>query len=136
MSDDEIERKVKEAEQYADQDKKRKEEIEIRNNADTLLYQTEKTLKDLEGKISSEEKASAQAAADELKKAIESNDANQMKDKTEKLTKVFNDLAQKLYAQTGAQGGPQADPNFNQGSAPEDDNVVDADFEEIHDDDK
>jgi len=136
MSDDEIERKVKEAEQYADQDKKRKEEIEIRNNADTLLYQTEKTLKDLEGKISSEEKASAQAAADELKKAIESNDANQMKDKTEKLTKVFNDLAQKLYAQTGAQGGPQADPDFNQGSAPEDDNVVDADFEEIHDDDK
>ncbi|HBV68383.1 MAG TPA: molecular chaperone DnaK, partial [Clostridiales bacterium] len=58
MSDDEIERKVKEAEQFADQDKKRKEDIEVKNNADTLVYQTEKTLKDLEGKISDEEKAS------------------------------------------------------------------------------
>ena len=136
MSDSEIEKKVKEAEQYAEEDKKRKEEIEVKNNADTLVYQTEKTLKDLEGKISEEEKAAAQAAADELKKAIESNDTNQMKDKTEKLTKVFNDLAQKLYAQTGAQGGPEADPNFSQGESPSDDNVVDAEFEEINDDDK
>lgn len=136
MSDSEIEKKVKEAEQYAEEDKKRKEEIEVKNNADTLVYQTEKTLKDLEGKISEEEKAAAQAAADELKKAIESNDTNQMKDKTEKLTKVFNDLAQKLYAQTGAQGGPEADPNFSQEESPSDDNVVDAEFEEINDDDK
>ncbi|HCX61647.1 MULTISPECIES: molecular chaperone DnaK [Sedimentibacter] len=136
MSDSEIEKKVKEAEQYAEEDKKRKEEIEVKNNADTLVYQTEKTLKDLEGKISEEEKAAAQAAADELKKAIESNDISQMKDKTENLTKVFNDLAQKLYAQTGAQGGPEADPNFNQEDAPSDDNVVDAEFEEINDDDK
>lgn len=132
MSDADIEKKVKEAEQYAEEDRKRKEDIEVKNNADTLLYQTEKTLKDLEGKISAEEKASAQAAADELKKAIESNDTTQMKDKTEALTKVFNDLAQKLYAQAG----PQPGQDFNQGSAPNDDNVVDADFEEIHDDDK
>ncbi len=136
MSDADIEKKVKEAEQFAEDDKKRKEEIEIKNNADTLVYQTEKTLKDLEGKISAEEKASAQAAADELKKAIESNDTARMKEKTENLTKVFNDLAQKLYAQTGAQGGPQGEPDFSQGSAQQDDNVVDADFEEIHDDDK
>ena len=135
MSDADIEKKVKEAEQYAEEDKKRKEDIEIKNNADTLVYQTEKTLKDLEGKISAEEKASAQAAADELKKAIESNDTARMKEKTENLTKVFNDLAQKLYAQTGAQGGPQGEPDFSQGSAQQDDNVVDAEFEEIHDDD-
>jgi len=135
MSDSDIEKKVKEAEQFAEDDKKRKEEIEIKNNADSLVYQTEKTLKDLEGKISAEEKASAQAAANELKKAIESNDTAQMKEKTENLTKVFNDLAQKLYAQTGAQGGPQGEPDFSQGSAQQDDNVVDADFEEIHDDD-
>ena len=134
MSDSDIEKKVKEAEQFAEEDKKRKEDIEIKNNADTLVYQTEKTLKDLEGKITDEEKASAQSAADALKKAIESNDTALMKEKTEELTKVFNDLAQKLYAQTGAQGGPEVDPNFNQGSAPDDD-VVDADFEEIHDDD-
>ena len=135
MSDSEIEKKVKEAEQFAEDDKKRKEEIEIKNNADSLVYQTEKTLKDLEGKISAEEKAAAQAATDELKKAIESNDSAQMKEKTDSLTKVFNDLAQKLYAQTGAQGGPQEGPDFNQGSSQADDNVVDADFEEIHDDD-
>jgi molecular chaperone DnaK len=136
MSDADIEKKVKEAEQYAEEDRKRKEDIEIKNNADTLLYQTEKTLKDLEGKISAEEKASAQAAADELRKAIESNDTTQMKDKTEALTKVFNDLAQKLYAQAGPQAGEQPGQDFNQGSAQNDDNVVDADFEEIHDDDK
>ncbi|MEL7649845.1 MAG: molecular chaperone DnaK [Sedimentibacter sp.] len=136
MSDADIEKKVKEAEQYAEEDKKRKEDIEIKNNADTLVYQTEKTLKDLEGKISAEEKASAQAAADELKKAIESNDTAQMKDKTDKLTKVFNDLAQKLYAQAGPQAGPQGGADFSQGSQGPDDNVVDAEFEEIHDDDK
>ncbi|NLJ58140.1 MAG: molecular chaperone DnaK, partial [Tissierellia bacterium] len=131
MSDEEIEKKVKEAEQFAEEDRKKKEEIEVKNNADTLVYQTEKTLKDLEGKISDEEKASAQAAADELKKAIESNDIEQMKEKTESLTQVFNDLAQKLYAQSGAQGGPEVDPNFDQGAAPEED-VVEADFEEIN----
>jgi len=136
MSDADIEKKVKEAEQYAEEDKKRKEDIEIKNNADTLVYQTEKTLKDLEGKISAEEKASAQAAADELKKAIESNDPAQMKDKTDKLTKVFNDLAQKLYAQAGPQAGEQGGADFSQGSQGPDDNVVDAEFEEIHDDDK
>lgn len=136
MSDADIEKKVKEAEQYAEEDKKRKEDIEIKNNADTLVYQTEKTLKDLEGKISAEEKASAQSAADELKKAIESNDTAQMKDKTEKLTKVFNDLAQKLYAQAGPQAGAEGGADFSQSSQGPDDNVVDAEFEEIHDDDK
>jgi molecular chaperone DnaK len=135
MSDADIEKKVKEAEQYAEEDKKRKEDIEIKNNADTLVYQTEKTLKDLEGKISVEEKAAAQSAADELKKAIESNDSAQMKDKTDKLTKVFNDLAQKLYAQAGPQAGEQGGADFSQGSQAQDENVVDAEFEEIHDDD-
>ena len=106
MSDSDIEKKIKEAEQFAEEDRRKKEEIEIKNNADTMLYQTEKVLKDLEGKISAEEKAKAQAAADELKKAIESNDTAQMKQKTDELTKVFNDLAQKLYAQAGQQAGP------------------------------
>ena len=132
MSDADIEKKIKEAEQFAEEDRKKKEAIEIKNNADTLVYQTEKVLKDLEGKISAEEKAKAQVAADELKKAIESNDTDQMKQKTEELTKVFNDLAQKLYAQTGAQGGAE-ETNPNQGSAPDED-IVDADFEEVDDD--
>lgn len=129
MSEADIEKKVKEAEQYAEEDKKRKEEIEVRNNADSLVYQTEKTLKDLDGKISAEEKAAAQVVVDELKKAIESNDVDNIKQKTEKLTEEFNKLAQKLYAQTGeAQGQPE------QGSQEPNDDVVDADFEEIHDD--
>ena len=134
MSDADIERKVKEAEQYAEEDKKRKEEIEVKNNADSLVYQTEKALKDLDGKISVEEKATAQAAVDELKIAIEDNNTNGMKDKTEKLTEEFNKLAQKIYAQPGAQGEPEPEPE--QSSAGPDDNVVDADFEEIKDDDK
>ncbi len=133
MSDADIEKKVKEAEQFAEEDKKRKEEIEIKNNADHLVYQTEKALKDLDGKISPEEKATAQAAVDELKKAIEINNIDSMKEKTEKLTEEFNKLAQKIYAQAGPQGTPEQE----QGSATaNDDNVVDADFEEIKDDDK
>jgi molecular chaperone DnaK len=130
MSEADIEKKVKEAEQYAEEDKKRKEEIEVKNNADSLVYQTEKTLKDLDGKISEEEKASAQVVVDELKKAIESNDVDQIKEKTEKLTEEFNKLAQKLYAQTGgAEGQPE-----QESAGPEDD-VVDAEFEEVNDDD-
>ncbi|MDI9495152.1 MAG: molecular chaperone DnaK [Bacillota bacterium] len=134
MSDSDIEKKIKEAEQFAEEDRRKKEEIEIKNNADTMLYQTEKVLKDLEGKISAEEKAKAQAAADELKKAIESNDTAQMKQKTDELTKVFNDLAQKLYAQAGQQAGPDGGAGFDQGAAGPGDDVVDADFEEIKDD--
>jgi molecular chaperone DnaK len=130
MSEADIEKKVKEAEQYAEEDKKRKEEIETKNNADSLVYQTEKALKDLDGKISEEEKASAQVVVDELKAAIESNDVNNIKEKTEKLTEEFNKLAQKLYAQTGgAEGQPE------QGAAGPEDDVVDAEFEEVNDDD-
>jgi molecular chaperone DnaK len=130
MSEADIEKKVKEAEQYAEEDKKRKEEIEVKNNADSLVYQTEKTLKDLDGKISEEEKASAQVVVDELKKAIESNDVDQIKEKTEKLTEEFNKLAQKLYAQTGG-----AEGQSQQESAGPEDDVVDAEFEEVNDDD-
>ncbi|HRC81251.1 MAG TPA: molecular chaperone DnaK [Sedimentibacter sp.] len=136
MSEADIQKKIKEAEQFAEEDRRKKEEIEIKNNADTMVYQTEKILKDLEGKISAEEKAKAQAAADALKKAIESNDTAQMKQKTDELTKVFNDLAQKLYAQAGQQAGPDGGAGFDQGAAAPGDDVVDADFEEVNDDDK
>jgi len=136
MSEADIQKKIKEAEQFAEEDRRKKEEIEIKNNADTMVYQTEKILKDLEGKISAEEKAKAQAAADALKKAIESNDTAQMKQKTDELTKVFNDLAQKLYAQAGQQARPDGGAGFDQGAAAPGDDVVDADFEEVNDDDK
>ncbi len=132
LSKEEIERKVKEAEQFAEEDRRRKEEIEVKNNADSLVYQTEKALKDLEGKIDASEKATAQAKVDELKKAIESNNIDNIKQKTTELTEEFNKLAQKLYSQT--QG---ADPNAGyeqqaQSNGPDD--VVDADFEVVDDD--
>ncbi len=130
LSKDDIDKKVKEAEQFAEEDKRRKEEIEVRNNADSLVYQTEKALKDLEGKIDASEKAAAQAKVDELKKAIESNDLESMKQKTTELTEEFNKLAQKLYAQT--QGvGPDMDQQQPENGG---DDVVDADFEVVDDD--
>ncbi len=131
LSKDEIDKKVKEAEQFAEEDKRRKEEIEIKNNADSLVYQTEKALKDLEGKIDDSEKASAQAKVDELKKAIENNDLEGMKQKTTELTEEFNKLAQKLYSQTQ---GEAPDMNAEQSQAGGPDDVVDADFEVVDDD--
>lgn len=131
LSKDDIDKKVKEAEQFAEEDKRRKEEIEVRNNADSLVYQTEKALKDLEGKIDASEKATAQAKVDELKKAIESNDLENMKQKTTELTEEFNKLAQKLYAQTQGAGPDMGQQQPQDGG---DDNVVDADFEVVDDD--
>lgn len=131
LSKDEIEKKVKEAEQFAEEDKRRKEEIEVKNNADSLVYQTEKALKDLEGKIDAGEKASAQAKLDELKKAIESNDLENIKQKTTELTEEFNKLAQKLYSQTQAEN-PAGDAQQSTSNGPDD--VVDADFEVVDDD--
>ncbi len=130
LSKDDIDKKVKEAEQFAEEDKRRKEEIEVRNNADSLVYQTEKALKDLEGKIDASEKAAAQAKVDELKKAIESNDLESMKQKTTELTEEFNKLAQKLYAQTQG-AGPDMDQQQPENGG---DDVVDADFEVVDDD--
>ncbi len=130
LSKDDIDKKVKEAEQFAEEDKRRKEEIEVRNNADSLVYQTEKALKDLEGKIDAGEKAAAQAKVDELKKAIESNDLESMKQKTTELTEEFNKLAQKLYAQTQGAGPDMGQQQPENGG----DDVVDADFEVVDDD--
>ena len=131
LSKDDIDKKVKEAEQFAEEDKRRKEEIEVRNNADSLVYQTEKALKDLEGKIDASEKATAQAKVDELKKAIESNDIENMKQKTTELTEEFNKLAQKLYAQTQGAGPDMGQQQPQNGG---EDDVVDADFEVVDDD--
>ncbi len=130
LSEEEIKRKVKEAEQFAEEDRKNKESIEIRNNADSLVYQTEKTLKELEGKLDGNEKANVQSKLDELKKALEGTDAENIKKKTEELTTEFHALSQKLYEQ-GAQQGAQGEPN--QGNN-QDDNVVDADYEVVDDD--
>lgn len=141
LSDDEINAKIKEAEQYAEEDKKRKEEIEIRNRAETLVYETEKNMKELENALSEEEKNDINAAKDELSKALEANNMDDIKDKTEKLTEKFHTISAKMYQQAQAAG---ADPNMaggaagaagaDAGAAPSDDNVVDADYEVVDED--
>ncbi len=148
LSDDEIQAKVKEAEQYAAEDKKRKEEVEVRNQAETLVYETEKNLKEIEGSLSDEEKAAVNTAKDELSKALEGNNIDEIKDKTEKLTQQFHSISAKMYQQAQAQQQGQAadgaaggfDPNAGQtgGAAggPAGDNVVDADYEVVDDDKK
>ena len=142
LSEDEINAKVKEAEQYAEEDKKRKEEIEVRNRAETLVYETEKNLKELEGSLSEEEKNDINAAKDELSKALEANNIDDIKDKTEKLTEKFHTISAKMYQQAQAQqaagGNAGADDGAGaaENTAPKDDNVVDADYEVVDDDKK
>ncbi|BBM18607.1 MULTISPECIES: molecular chaperone DnaK [Enterococcus] len=132
LSDDEIERMVKDAEANADADKARKEEVDLRNDVDALLFSVDKTLKELEGKVDADEVKKAEDARDELKAAVEANDVEQMKEKRDALNEIVQNLTVKLYEQA-AQQQSEADPNAAQGGA---DDVVDADFEEVNDDDK
>jgi molecular chaperone DnaK len=138
LSDEEIDKAVKEAERFAEEDKKRKEEIETRNNADSLVYNTEKTLKELGDKIDSADQARVQAEVDGLKKAMESDNIDNIKAATEKLTEVSYEVFGKVYQQAGEAGGaPGGDPGHQDpGQAGNDDNVVDADYEVVDEDDK
>lgn len=129
LSDEEIEKKVKEAEKFAEEDKKKKEEIEVRNNADSMVYQTEKTLKDLEGKISDSEKSKVEEKLNELKKALEGDNIEEIKKKTEELTQEFYNISQKMYGQAQGQA---TEPGTADHTA--EDDVVDADYEVMDDD--
>ncbi|WP_078432387.1 molecular chaperone DnaK [Metabacillus halosaccharovorans] len=133
LSDDEIDRMVKEAEENADADKARKEEVELRNEADQLVFQTEKTLKDLEGKVDEAEVAKANEAKDALKSAIESNNLEEIKAKKEALQTIVQELSVKLYEQAQQAAGAQQQGGDAGSKA---DDVVDAEFEEVNDDDK
>lgn len=135
LSDDEIEKMVREAEENAEADKKRREEVELRNEADQLVFQTEKTLKDLGDNVSADEKQKAEDAKEELKKAIESNDIEQIKAKKEALEQQVQALSVKLYEQAQQAQQAQAGDQANNAQAQADD-VVDADYEEVEDDDK
>ena len=130
MSQEDIDRAVKEAEKYASEDKKKEEEIGIRNNADQAVYNAEKTLKDLGDKITDSEKAPAEEAIEDLKKKLEGNDTDAIKDATEKLSEALYPIAEKLYSEQAQQ---QADPGQD-AQADDDDNVVDADYEVVDDD--
>lgn len=136
LSDEEVDRAVKEAERFAEEDKKRKESIEAKNNADQLTYQTEKQLEELGDKISADDKAKITAKLDALKAVKDGEDLEAIKKATEELTQEFYAISSKMYADAQGAAGAQGagfDPNnmggnTNQGPA-HDDNVVDADFE-------
>ncbi|MDD7339901.1 MAG: molecular chaperone DnaK [Eubacteriales bacterium] len=137
LSKDDIDKKVKEAEEFAQQDKKKKENIEVKNNADQMVYQTEKLMKDLEGKISDDEKKDIEAKLSDLKKASEGSDYDDMKKKTEDLTQAFYKVSEKLYKQNAEAGAAGAEAGA-QGSEEHkgDDDVVDGDYEVVDEDDK
>ncbi|WP_294341911.1 molecular chaperone DnaK [uncultured Clostridium sp.] len=126
LSDEEIDKAVKEAEQFAEADKNRKESIEVKNNADNLVYQMEKSLSDLGDKISEDEKAKVTAKIEELKKVKDGDDIEAIKKAQEELTQEFYAISQKMYAEANPQGAEGAEGAANNGNA--DDNVVDADF--------
>ncbi len=138
LSDEEIERMVKEAKENEDNDKKRKEEVDLKNEVDQLLFTTDKTLKDVKGKVSDEEIKKAEEARDALKKAQEANNVDDMKAKKDDLNKIIQDLSVKLYQQ--AQQAQQAQAGKDGDSAKSDDNkddgTVDGDFKEVDPDDK
>ena len=129
LSEEDINEAIKDAEAHASEDKKRKEEIEVKNTAESLVYSTEKTLEELGDKISGEEKAQVEEEVANTKKAIEANDVEQMKEASDKLTKVFGEVAQKLYSQANPNGAQAGGPSVD-----EDGNVVDADYK-VEDDD-
>lgn len=132
LSENDIQRAVDEAEKYAEEDNKRKEEAEVRNNADSIGYQTEKTLKDLGDKVSGSEKEDVEDTLQKLRDALNGNDLDAIKSITEELTQKSYKLSEKLYSQPGAQAGPGAEQATTQ--PPKDDNVVDGEYKVIDED--
>ena len=136
LSQEEIDKAMHEAEQYAEQDKKNKEAVEIRNSAEQLVFQSEKALTDLGDKLSADEKAGVQAEIDKVKEALKGTDTEMIKMATDGLSKKFSDLAGKIYQQQAPQGDPNmgGQPGAGAQSGPQGD-FVDADFTEVKDDD-
>jgi molecular chaperone DnaK len=137
LSDDEIDRMVKDAESHADEDRKFHELVDVRNQADNLIHATEKSLKDLgEDKVSADEKRDIDAAIEALKTAMKSDDKADIEAKTQALTALSGKLAEKLYAQKGgeeAAASQQAEAGQSGGASGSADDVVDAEFEEVKD---
>ena len=130
LSDDEVDRMVKDAEAHAEEDKKQKEEVEVRNQTDSLCYSTEQTLNELGDKVSADVKSKAEAAIADAKKALEGSDVEAIKAAGESLQSVAYELAQVVYADAQQQTDSAA------GAQPADDDVVDADYEVVDDEDK
>ena len=140
LSKDDIEKAVKEAEQYAEEDAKRKEEVDTRNHADQMVYQSAKTLDEMGDKLEADDKQNIEAAIEKVKTALNGTDTQAIKESAEELEKAFYAVSEKLYAQAGPQdGAPGPDFNgadFGGGAAPggADDGVYDADYEVVDED--
>ena len=138
LSEDEINAKIKEAEQYAEEDKKKKEEVEVKNQAEGMLFETEKQMNELGDKVTADEKSKVDAAREDLKKAVEANDVEDIKAKIEALTQAFYPISSRIYqeaqqAQASAAGsGEQAQDSAQ--SAGQNGNTVDADYEVVDED--
>lgn len=129
LTEDEIKEKVREAEVHAEEDKKKKESIEIKNNADSVIYASENALKDVDGKISDEDKKKVEDAIEDLKSVKDTDDIDAIKAKTEALQTAFQSVSEELYKQAQAQANEQGN------EAKADDDVVDADYEVVDDED-
>ena len=134
MSKDDIEKAVKDAEQYASQDKKLKEDVEVRNQADQMVYQSEKTLSEMGDKIPADDKSKVQAGIDKLKEVLKGQDSGSIKAATEELTQSFYAVSEKLYQQANPQqgGGAQAGPDMGGGA--QQGQYYDADYKVVDDD--
>jgi molecular chaperone DnaK len=139
LSEAEIKRMVTDAEAHAEEDRKRREEIEVKNRGDALAYETEKNLKELGDKLDSDSKARVESALERLKKAVERNDTSEIKTASEELTRVWNEVSSKLYAEA-SKGGPHGGPEQGAPGEPADqqagkreggDGAVDADYEVV-----
>jgi len=137
LSEEEIEKLVKEAELHAEDDKKQKELVEARNQADSLIYQTEKSIKELGDKVDATVKANIEGASEKVKKAMEGTDAEEIKKASEELMQASHKLAETMYSQASDAGKAEGAGETSTGAdstASSDDDVVDADFEEVKDD--
>ena len=134
MSKEDIEKSVREAEQFAAEDKKRREEVDVRNGADQMVFQTEKTLNELGDKVDASKKAEVEAKLNELKEALKGTDIEAIKAKQEEVQKAFYAISEELYKNAqaaGAAGAPGADAGNAGNTGKPDDGVVDADFKEV-----
>nr|WP_298573429.1 molecular chaperone DnaK [uncultured Mogibacterium sp.] len=138
LSEDEINAKIKEAEQYAEEDKKKKEEVEVKNQAEGMLFETEKQMNELGDKVTADEKSKVDAAREDLKKAVEANDIEDIKAKIEALTQAFYPISSRIYqeaqqAQASAAGSGEQAQDSAQSAGPNG-NTVDADYEVVDED--
>ncbi len=134
LSEEEIEKMKREAEENADSDKQAKEKIDKLNSADSLIFQTEKQLKEFGDKLPDDKKKPIEEALDELKKAHEAQDLEKLDPAMEKLNNLFQAAAQEMYQQGGAEGAAGADPSQAGADGGADEEVTDVDFEEVNED--